>query len=222
MWDRGELRVAVPSQDRDPATLLSWQSDLLTAVTTSLGKAKQPLHLALIPYSSAYEAQEQLSTGQVDLVLADDNDSLWLDGVVGLNSLTLTHPNPAVLLVTQTSGINSFDDLAGSRLGVTSSARISTSLAQILSLHDALATVFHFPDLQQAREALRLGQLDGLVLMQASVPAVKEWLKNNGIDSQVLPEILLENSSQVLLAPDQAQLRELLLATQIDMHQTNS
>ena len=91
-----------------------------------------------------------------------------------------------MLLVTQTSGINSFDDLAGSKLGLTSGARISTSLAQTLSRHDSTATVHHFPDLQQAREALRLGQLDGLVLMQASAPAVQEWLKNNGIDSQVL------------------------------------
>jgi ABC-type amino acid transport substrate-binding protein len=186
MWDRGELRVAVPSQGRDPATLLSWQSDLLTAVTTSLGKAKLPLPLALIPYASVSEAQEQLSTGQVDLVLVDDNDSLWLDGLAGLNSFKLIHPNPAVLLVTQMSGINSFDDLAGSKLGVTSGARISTSLAQTLSRHDSTATIHHFSDLQQAREALRLGQLDGLVLMQASAPAVQEWLKNNGIDSQVL------------------------------------
>jgi hypothetical protein len=218
MWDRGELRVAIPSHGKDPATLLSYYNDLLTAVTTSLGKAKLPLHLVLLPYSSASEVQEQLSTGQVDLVLADDNDLLCFDGVAGLDSLTLTHSNPTVLLVTQTSGINSFDDLAGSRLGFTSDARISTTLAQTLSRHEATATVRHFPDLQQACDALRIGHLDGLLLMQASVPAVQDWLVNNGIDSQVLPEILLESRIQLFLAMHQSLLRNLILAALMQSH----
>jgi hypothetical protein len=218
MWDRGELRVAIPSHGKDPATLLSYYNDLLTAVTTSLGKAKLPLHLVLLPYSSASEVQEQLSTGQVDLVLADDNDLLCFDGVAGLDSLTLTHSNPTVLLVTQTSGINSFDDLAGSRLGFTSDARISTTLAQTLSRHEATATVRHFPDLQQACDALRIGHLDGLLLMQASVPAVQDWLVNNGIDSQVLPEILLESRIQLFLAMHQSLLRNLILAALMQLH----
>jgi len=219
---RGELRVAVARAAEDPADLLSWQRDLLSAVATSLGSSSTPLQLTLTSYASASEALEQLTSGMVDLVLPDDNDATWLDGIVGVDTLTMTDPNSLVLLVTRNSGINCFDDLFGRRLGLTGGARVNATLALTLSRHDAPATVRHFPDLEQARDAMRFGQVDGLVLMQASVPAVQDWLENNGIDSQVLSDILLENSSQLLLAAHQFHLRDLLFAAQLQLHHSIS
>jgi ABC-type amino acid transport substrate-binding protein len=219
---RGELRVAVARAAEDPADLLAWQRDLLTAVATSLGSSSIPLQLTLTSYASASEALEQLTSGMVDLVLPDDNDATWLDGVVGVDSLPLAPANSAVLLVSRSSGISSFEDPAGSRLGLIGNARVRAAMSLNLSRHDAQATILHFPDLEQARHALQAGQLDGLVLMQDSVSAVESWLESNGFDSQLLQDQLLASMGYLYLAPNQSRLRDVLLAAKVKMQLENS
>jgi ABC-type amino acid transport substrate-binding protein len=219
---RGELRVAVARAAEDPADLLAWQRDLLTAVATSLGSSSIPLQLTLTSYASASEALEQLTSGMVDLVLPDDNDATWLDGFVGVDSLPLAPANSAVLLVSRSSGISSFEDLAGSRLGLIGDARVRAAMSLNLSRHNAQATILHFPDLEQARHALQAGQLDGLVLMQDSVSAVESWLESNGFDSQLLQDQLLASMGYLYLAPNQSRLRDVLLAAKVKMQLENS
>jgi ABC-type amino acid transport substrate-binding protein len=84
---RGELRVAIASQGKGPANLLPWQRDLLTAVAKSIGGVTTPLKLTLTPYQSPTEALDQLNRGRVDLLLPNDNDLTWLDGVIGVDAV---------------------------------------------------------------------------------------------------------------------------------------
>jgi hypothetical protein len=208
-----ELSVDMAIQAEEPTRLP-------TTVASSLGSDTIPLEP--MPFPSSSETLEQLSNDQVGLARPDDNVSTWVDGVVSVDSLPLAPANSAALLVSRSSGISSFEDLAGSRLGLIGVAKFRAAMSLNLSRHNAQAAIHHFSDIEQARHALQAGQLDGLVLMRDSVSAVQSWLESNGFDSQLLQDRLLASMCHLYLAPNQSRLRDVLLAAKVKMQLENS
>jgi ABC-type amino acid transport substrate-binding protein len=207
---RGVLRVAVAGGGATGETLLPWQQELLETVAARLGGAASAPVLALQPYATPSAGIGMLSVGQVDLLLPDGSDHQWLDGVVGVDQVALQRALRVQLLVTRRSGIRSLDELGGSRLGMSAGARVEAALRQRLSSSGATASVSRFPSLAQAFEALRLQQLDGLVVEGDGAAALQEHLANLGIETELVAEPLLEAAGEILLPLNQSSLRDVL------------
>jgi ABC-type amino acid transport substrate-binding protein len=205
---RGVLRVAVAGGGSQNLQL--WQRQLLEALIAQLGGGGSAPVLQLLPYATAAEGLGLLSGGKVDLLLPDRADSSWLDGVVGVDSVDLENPNPVQLLMTQRSGIHSLDDLGGTRLGFTAGAQVEAALRQRLASSGTTASLSSFPSLTLASDAMRLGQLDGLVVEGGAVQALRDRLANIGIATELLVDPLLPATGQILLAPNQSRLRDAL------------
>jgi hypothetical protein len=209
---RGVLRVAVAGGSGALASLQPWQRQLLEAVCAGLGGAESVPALLLQPYATAADGLGLLSSGQVDLLLPDPADSLWLDGVVGVDRVILERPWLLQLLVNRASRITDFDRMGGSRLGLPPGARLAAALQQQIANSGSAASLNVFSSSVLASEALRLGQLDGMVVNGEDVKELQDRLANLGIDTEVLAKPLLAARNQVVLQPNQSRLRDALQA----------
>ena len=208
---RGVLRIAVASTGPGAeASLQAWQQQWLEGLRGWLGNAAPLAVLQLVPYTTAAQGLELLGSNQVDLLLPQASDHRWLDGVVGVELLALPQRQEVRLLVTRSSGIGSLSDLGGSRLGLASGANVEAALRQRLSGSGVGAGVISYPSQQQAAEALRMGQLDGIAIDSEDAQALQLQLANRGIDTELLPESLLAGSRQILLPINQSALRDAL------------
>mgnify|MGYP003328305627 FL=1 len=98
----------------------------------------------------------------------------------------------------------------GARLGFTGGARVEAALRQRLANSGATATLMTFPSLAAAGDALRLGELDGLVIEADGVDALRQRLANRGIETALLDAPVLVANRQVLLSINQSRLRDAL------------
>ncbi|MEI7952752.1 MAG: transporter substrate-binding domain-containing protein, partial [Synechococcaceae cyanobacterium ELA182] len=137
------------------------------------------------------------------------------DGVTGVDSVAGDDDDPAVLLVTRSSGIQSSGDLGGSRLGLSGGHRVAAALGKQLSQAGVQASLQSFANSEEALRALQLGRLEGVVLRRSVVSDAQHQLENLGIDTQLLLDPLYAGSSQLLVAADQSPLRDTLQAVTI-------
>lgn len=133
--------------------------------------------------------------------------------MVGIDSVAGPDSDPAVLLVSRSSGIASFGDLGGNRLGLSGGSQVAAALGQQLSRAALQASLQPFADSQAALQALQLGRLDGLVLRQSVAAEAQRQLAILGIDSQLLPDPVVADTSPLLLAANQSPLRDVLQAS---------
>jgi ABC-type amino acid transport substrate-binding protein len=207
---RGTLRVGFAGPGE--ANLLDWQRELLASLTTGLAQGgAAAIGLQMVPYRTVNDGLTLLGAGQVDLLLPDPRDGAWLDGVVGADTVTLNHPDPVVLVVNRASGITSLSNLGGSRLGVTSGAKVEASLRHQLLSGGTQATISRYQSFEQAAQAMAIGQLDGLVLKGGDASALRLKLANRGLNADLLAEPLMQAGVQVLLPLNQSDLRDALL-----------
>jgi ABC-type amino acid transport substrate-binding protein len=116
-----------------------------------------------------------------------------------------------VLVVNRASGITSLSNLGGSRLGVTSGAKVEASLRHQLLSGGTQATISRYQSFEQAAQAMAIGQLDGLALRGGDASALRLKLANRGLNADLLAEPLMQAGVQVLLPLNQSDLRDALL-----------
>jgi ABC-type amino acid transport substrate-binding protein len=219
---RGELRLAVAVDRSGQPHLSAPQQRQLQQLAALLGSEASPLPMRFVPMYSASEGLGLLVTGAVDLLVPDAFSTLWLDGVVGVDSVAGDDDDPAVLLVTRSSGIQSDGDLGGSRLGLSGGHRVAAALGKQLSQAGVQASLLSFANSEEALRALQLGRLEGVVLRRSVVSDAQRQLENLGIATQPLPNPVHAGSNQLLVAADQSRLRDRLQALMIMLRTTKT
>jgi ABC-type amino acid transport substrate-binding protein len=222
LLNRGELRLAVAVDRSGQPHLSAPQQRQLQQLAALLGSEASPLPMRFVPMYSASEGLGLLVTGAVDLLVPDAFSTLWLDGVVGVDSVAGNDDDPAVLLVTRSSGIQSDGDLGGSRLGLSGGHRVAAALGKQLSQAGVQASLLSFANSEEALRALQLGRLEGVVLRRSVVSDAQRQLENLGIATQPLPNPVHAGSNQLLVAADQSRLRDRLQALMIMLRTTKT
>jgi ABC-type amino acid transport substrate-binding protein len=215
LLNRGELRLAVAVDNSGQPHLSPQQQRQLQELAAVLGSEGSPLPLKFVTMGSASEGLGLLVSGAVDLLLPDAFSTVWFDGVVGVDSIAGDAEDPAVLLVTRSSGIKGFGDLGGSRLGLSGGSQAAAALSMQLNQAGVQASLVSFANSEEALQALQLGRLEGVVLRRSVVTDTQRQLVNLGIDTLPLPEPVYAATSRVLVAADQSRLRNTLQAVTI-------
>ncbi|KMO39284.1 TAXI family TRAP transporter solute-binding subunit [Methylobacterium aquaticum] len=124
------LRVAVGPRDRV-------ESHLIQAYADALARAREDIRLEVVPYDDVRDSAAALQSGRADLAVVRPDVRLPENGL----TLAVLHDEALVVAAPPSSGLQTFPDLAGKRLGLVAHHGADQPLVTSLLAYYALTPV---------------------------------------------------------------------------------